>query len=103
MRVQKGQKLNKALILRDPIAQASGKENDGMIYNEARVRDYVVPGYQRKCKVMLESVPEGVSFDSGTLQLTWDTGKAEVGVYTLPFIIEDECMRDIQEVQIEIF
>ncbi|MBQ7918498.1 MAG: hypothetical protein IJ324_00950 [Lachnospiraceae bacterium] len=103
IKVQKGQILAKTLVLRDPIAQATIKENDGMIYNEARVRDYVVPGYQRKCKVNLESVENGLQFDTDTLQLVWDTSKAETGEYTLRFTIEDECMRDIQEVQIEIF
>lgn len=103
MKVQKGQVLTKTLVLRDPIAQATAKENDGMIYNESRVRDYVVPGYLRECEVSLENEQEGVQFDKETLQLRFDTGKAENGIYTLRFIIEDECMKDVQEVQIEIF
>ena len=103
MKVQKGQTLIKTIVLRDPIAQATTKENDGMIYNEARVRDYVVPGYQRKCKVSLESGQEGLQFDSEALLLIWDTSKVEKGEYVLRFTIEDECMKDIQEVQIEIF
>ncbi len=103
MRVQKGQTLTKTLVLRDPIAQATAKENDGMIYNESRVRDYVVPGYLRECKVSLENEPKGLRFDKETLQLRFDTGKAETGTYTLRFTIEDECMKDVQEVQIEIF
>ncbi len=103
MKVRKGEVLSQTLVLRDPVAQVTKKENDGMIYNEARVRDYAVSGYARKCKVTLESGQKGLSFDSETLQLTWDTDKEEVGMYTLLFSIEDECMRDTQEVQIEIF
>ncbi len=102
MKVEKGQVLQKQLMLRDPIAQATGKENDGMIYNEARVRDYVVSGYARQCKVTLEDMQQGLSFDSDTLRLVWDTNVAEKGQYILRFSIEDECMKDTQEVQIEI-
>lgn len=101
MQVKKGQLMKKKLILRDPIAQATAKENDGMIYNESRVRDYVVPGYARQCKVILETEQKGLSFDD-TLELLWDTRDVQTGVYTLRFSIEDEAMKDTQEVQIEI-
>lgn len=102
MQVEKGEVLEKKLVLRDPIAQATVKENDGMIYNESRVRDYVVPGYARRCKVTLESVYEGLIFDEESCTLTWLTEKVEKGKYILRFAIEDKCMSDIQEVQVEI-
>ena len=102
MQVERGCLLEKKLVLRDPIAQATVKENDGMIYNESRVRDYVVPGYARRCKVTLESCYDGLSFDAESCMLTWSTDKVEKGKYVLHFTIEDECMKDVQEVQVEI-
>ncbi|MBQ8821301.1 MAG: hypothetical protein IJZ82_01530 [Lachnospiraceae bacterium] len=101
--VAQGELLQKQLILRDPIAQATGKENDGMVYNEARARDYVVSGHARQCKVTLENWQNGLSFDDKSLTLIWDTNMVEKGKYILRFSIEDECMKDTQEVQIEIF
>lgn len=103
MKVQKGQTMEMDVVLRDPISQATMKDNDGMIYNELRVTDYVVPGYTRACKVTMESAQAGLSFDETTMKLVWDTAKAGAGKYILRFAIEDECMTDYQEMQIEIW
>lgn len=78
-----------ALTLRNPATEVSEKADDGIIYNEATVKNYSVKGAEVRLTVSCQGLPEGACFDREQLLFTWTPAPEQIGEHTILFTVED--------------
>lgn len=60
------------MVMRHPAAEASQKELNGRIYNEAvEVKDYAVDGVKAQTLVTAEELPEGAVYLEEEKEIRW--------------------------------
>ena len=109
--IKVGDKLVIDVVARQPAYEASRRETDGMIYNEAvAVRDYTVEGIETPMTLTALNLPDGAQFDTSNFkpgescEFTWTPTYEDISdePYTVVFIADDGIMPVQMEVKITV-
>lgn len=85
-----GEELTLPVVVRHPAAEASEKELNGRIYNEAvEVKDYAVPGVKLQTRVTAEELPEGAVYLEKERKIRWTPREDQRGEFLIRLRADD--------------
>lgn len=98
-----GERLEVAIVLRDPAVEVSKKESDRFIYNEEKKEGiFTVSGEVRTCRVFLESKFSGAWYEEERKIFIWDTKEMKPGNYRVVMAADDGILLEHGEFSVEI-
>lgn len=98
-----GVELSFTVKVRNPALEASEKESEAFIYNEAvKKKDFTVGAARVTPKLTADNLPQGAAFNGDSGRFTWIPKKGQEGSYELAFTYDDGVIPEKMKVEIEI-
>lgn len=102
-KIQRGERLEIPIVLRDPAAETTQKEGENSIYNEEKKeKEFTVSGIIRDCEVYLVSEFAGAYYDKKRKVFIWDTSEMNPGSYRVVLAAEDGILTEYGKFLVEI-